>query len=320
MQTTLSQYPIFRRRQAMRSRRSARDPSEEIQVAIARPLSHSEVLALQSEMERNNAENHNGCFPVVVSGSAQNEINSKNRARRKHRGRSRHRVYEPSIARFPPPSIAKSKLKMAQEMPFWRLDYNKFRRTVSSFETREEKDARWRLEALNAMPFSNFPWKTVSKLFNRPDPVKKANNPHKEQKTEVKPRSHSLHETKCCSEDSGEDCCESVTIRKKPSPSPIRKLDLKPPLPPKELPVAKDVNPCPALSIRTRVSGNQCHSCDRRAYRAESVEALGQVFHNSCFRCANCSRVLQRSDWYHRDNKFYCNPCNRKFSLLTFRR
>ncbi|VDO03715.1 unnamed protein product [Rodentolepis nana] len=320
MQTTLSQYPIFRRHQALRARRSTRDPSEDMQVVIARPLSHSEVLALQNQMERINVDNHNGCLPVVVPGSVQNEINSKNRARRKHRGRSRHRFYEPSIARFPPPSVAKSKLKMAQEMPFWRLDYNKFRRTVSSFETREEKDARWRLEALNVMPFSSFPWKTVSKILNGPDPLRRTHKLPKEEQTEIKPRPHSIHETTRNSEDTADDSRETVIIRKKPSPSPIRKLDSKPPLPLQDLPDAKDQKPCPALSIRTRVSGNQCHSCDRRAYRAESVEALGQVFHNSCFRCANCSRVLQRSDWYHRDNKFYCNPCNRKLSLQTFRR
>ncbi|MTV28906.1 hypothetical protein FTX61_26570, partial [Nitriliruptoraceae bacterium ZYF776] len=97
----------------------------------------------------------------------------------------------------------------------------------------------------------------------------------------------------------------------------------KPPIPSKPKPATKSststISRTTPSSLRTRVGGSDCQSCERKAYRAESVEALGQVFHSSCFRCANCARVLQRSNWNHKEGKFYCNPCHRKLTLLTFR-
>ncbi|KAL7061183.1 hypothetical protein AAHC03_09624 [Spirometra sp. Aus1] len=85
------------------------------------------------------------------------------------------------------------------------------------------------------------------------------------------------------------------------------------------------VKPSRIISERTDHLNRQirpisaCRSCERQAYTAESIEALGQIFHSSCFKCARCSTLLQRGSWNHANNKFYCNPCHRRVSLQTLR-
>ncbi|KAM7535805.1 hypothetical protein Aperf_G00000103273 [Anoplocephala perfoliata] len=328
-------------------------PAGEAQRVIVRSLSASEpveveLLRFQRQMEEIESKSKHECSGVI-SKTLPDKIRYKkcwnNGARRKNRGRSRCRYYEPSLERFPPPSVTNSKLRVCQEMPFWRLDYNRFRGSVSSFETREQRTAKWRLVALSNMPFSNVPWKKISNLFAEPDPAKLArrrlkkerrmrfkkekrrvsqDNLSNKKKIELKQRPHSTSERTGLVTGGAETPTEPIHFKiKKPSPSPVSiktsesLVTDKPPIPTKEQPTPSETTT--PNSIRMRVSGPECQSCERRAYRAESIEALGQVFHSACFRCAECSRVLQRGNWYHRDDKFYCNPCNRKLSLLTFR-
>lgn len=343
------------RKQVINKSTSAMGPTGEAELVIVRSLSVSEALDVelqrfQRQMENIESKSKNessGLVPRSSHDKIRYKKNWNNGTRRKNRGRSRRRNFEPSLERFPPPYVTNSKLRISQEMPFWRLDYNRFHRTVSSFETREQKAAKWRLVALSNMPFSNVPWKKISNLFAEPDPAKLVRRRLKQERKmqlkmekrrasqenlsnkpeiELKQRPHSTFERTKFVDGGVEVLSELIQLKKKnPSPSPVSiktsgaLVTDKPPIPTKNKPMTSTPRITTPKSIRMRVGGSECQSCERRAYRAESIEALGQVFHNSCFRCAECSRVLQRGNWYHREDKFYCNPCNRRLSLLTFR-
>ncbi|CAL8079068.1 unnamed protein product [Calicophoron daubneyi] len=62
-----------------------------------------------------------------------------------------------------------------------------------------------------------------------------------------------------------------------------------------------------------------CGGCSRPAYPVERLEADGQVFHISCFRCHNCSTLLQRGAWNQHGAHYFCNPCHRRIALQTLR-
>ncbi|VDP79400.1 unnamed protein product [Echinostoma caproni] len=67
------------------------------------------------------------------------------------------------------------------------------------------------------------------------------------------------------------------------------------------------------------ISGLSCTACSKPAYPAERLEADGKLFHVACFRCANCSTLLQRGAWNFRGKNYYCNPCHRRIALQTLR-
>ncbi|VDM33631.1 unnamed protein product [Hydatigera taeniaeformis] len=352
------------RTQIMNKSKSATDPIGELSHVVVRSLSVSEPLDIELRRHQRKLEHTEHTLkrhdsPSVIASSFQETFNGRKGwyefAQRKSRGRSKRRFYEPSVERFPPASITKSRLRVVQEMPFWRLDANRFRRTVSSFETRERRDARWRQSALQSMPFAHYPWKKIHKLFDEPDPSKIARRRLKyaakrkfmqmqidrqqrkvsqeisptNPKIKLRQRPHStLEKTTAFIEGGVEVIADTNPLEDRdPSPSlistPETPLAAKPPIASRPNPTTKSststMSGTAPNSIRTRVGGSDCRSCERKAYRAESVEALGQVFHTSCFRCAKCSRVLQRSNWNHKEGKFYCNPCHRKLTLLTFR-
>ncbi|VDD82485.1 unnamed protein product [Mesocestoides corti] len=346
----------------MNKSKSAIDPLGEPRKVVVRSLSVSQPLDIELRRHQRIIENQEHLPKRLDSpsfiikaprGDKSKGSKWKGKMSRKSRGRSRRRRYGPSLERFPPPRITKSSYRIVQEMPFWRLDANKFRRTVSTFESREVRESKWRLAVLQDMPFSQLPWKKMQKLFTEPDSPKlrrnhveqdvvagstQLNTPNQPEKGSsvydtadygafdpaIKVQQRSVVEKDTTFVDAGLEVMNSSAgpegvkngpSQKPPKPNSGRTLkeDKKPAAgkPP-------DVNP--QQSIRTRVGGSECRSCDRRAYRAESIEALGQVFHNSCFRCSGCSTVLHRGNWNHKEGNFYCNPCHRKLTMQTFRR
>ncbi|KAL5964593.1 Cysteine and glycine-rich protein 1 [Taenia solium] len=352
------------RTQIMNKSKSETDPVGELSHVVVRSLSVSEPLDIelrryQRKLEHTEHMPKRHDSPSVISSASNETFNGRKRwndfTQRKSRGRSKRRFYEPSVERFPPASVTKSRLRVVQEMPFWRLDANRFRRTVSSFETRERREARWRHSALQDMPFSHYPWRKIHKLFDEPDPAKIAHrrlkhdqerkfkqlkvelqqrkvsqeNPSTDPKIRLRQRPHSaLEKTTALVEGGVEIITENSPLEDSnqslsPATTPETPITAKPPIASRPKPATKSststISGTTPSSLRTRVGGSDCQSCERKAYRAESVEALGQVFHSSCFRCAKCSRVLQRSNWNHKEGKFYCNPCHRKLTLLTFR-
>ncbi|VDM02783.1 unnamed protein product [Schistocephalus solidus] len=391
----------------------------------------------------------------------------------KPRRGSRRRFYAPSMDRFPSARIIKSNFKVAQEMPFWRLNSKKFRRMMSAPEPKELADERLRQDQLQNLPFSQYAWKNVKYLFTQPDPEKLARKCLKHERKmrklreklirkplteEMKPqgtplmgkksttpsppelvipckhdsseglsrnipaikvkdnddvyrdgglevldehllpkhkiknrRSSPAHKEKNISPQSTNDSqltssktfhedektlCDvnSLTISNRVSPnsrnsgsssrnSPKKMLErahqqnvpilnnepqksphkqeiakagkvqetssdagqLHPNMAKGTKATAKTLKPSGLVAERTEFLSRQirpisaCRSCERQAYTAESIEALGQIFHSSCFKCARCSTLLQRGSWNHANNKFYCNPCHRRVSLQTLR-
>ncbi|KAL5109411.1 Cysteine and glycine-rich protein 1 [Taenia crassiceps] len=352
------------RTQIMNKSKSATDPVDELSHFVVRSLSVSEPLDIEIRRYQRKLEHtehmpkrHNS--PSFMSSVSNETFDGRKRwndfTQRKSRGRSKRRFYEPSVERFPPASVTKSRLRVVQEMPFWRLDADRFRRTVSSFETRERREARWRQSTLQGMPFYHCPWKKIHKLFDEPDPSKitrrriKRDQKRKfiqlkieRRQREVSQEHHStdpklklhqrpysaLERTTALVKGGVEIIAYNSPMEDgKHSSSPTTTsetpISSKPPIASRPKLATKTststISGTIPSSLRTRVGGSDCQSCERKAYRAESVEALGQVFHSSCFRCAKCSRVLQRSNWNHKEGKFYCNPCHRKLTLLTFR-
>ncbi|EUB55442.1 Cysteine and glycine-rich protein 1 [Echinococcus granulosus] len=348
----------------MNKSKSATDPVGESKHVGVRSLSVSEPLDIELRRYQRKLEHpehmpkrHDS--PSVISTASYETFYTKKRwnnsTQRKSRGRSKRRFYETSVERFPPASVTKSRLRVIQEMPFWRLDANRFRRTVSSFETREKREARWRQSTLQDMPFSHYPWKKIHNLFEEPNSSKIARrrlkhaqkmksvqltieqrhrkasqeNPSTDPKTKLRQRPHSTSAKITAFIEGGVEIITDTSLPEdsKLSPSPVitteTPITAKPPVATRPKLATKSststISGTTPNSIRTRIGGSDCQSCERKAYRAESVEALGQVFHSSCFRCAKCSRVLQRSNWNHKEGKFYCNPCHRRLSLLTFR-
>ncbi|KAA0197460.1 Xin actin-binding repeat-containing protein 2 [Fasciolopsis buskii] len=74
-----------------------------------------------------------------------------------------------------------------------------------------------------------------------------------------------------------------------------------------------------SVSMGRTTSSLACTVCLKPAYPAERLEADGKVFHVACFRCANCSTLLQRAAWNFRGQNYYCNPCHRRMALQTLR-
>lgn len=71
--------------------------------------------------------------------------------------------------------------------------------------------------------------------------------------------------------------------------------------------------------VRHPLRGVPCTGCGNIAYPAERLEADGQVFHVTCFRCQQCGTLLQRGGWNQRGTQHYCNPCHRRIALQTLR-
>lgn len=58
--------------------------------------------------------------------------------------------------------------------------------------------------------------------------------------------------------------------------------------------------------------GYYCPRCDKRAYFAEEIIAMGKHWHKSCFTCANCKKRLDSRTCTDREGEAFCNICYKR--------
>ena len=57
-----------------------------------------------------------------------------------------------------------------------------------------------------------------------------------------------------------------------------------------------------------------CPVCGKKVCFAEKVHALGRTWHNTCFCCTRCNKVLRPGEHLDNNNEPYCKACySRKF-------
>jgi LIM domain-containing protein len=51
----------------------------------------------------------------------------------------------------------------------------------------------------------------------------------------------------------------------------------------------------------------QCCRCRQTVIGASNAcQAMGDIYHNRCFRCCRCNRILREKTFYCVDNQIYC--------------
>jgi len=58
----------------------------------------------------------------------------------------------------------------------------------------------------------------------------------------------------------------------------------------------------------------KCAQCQKTVYPAERVGAAGAVYHNTCFRCAHCNKILDPTDFCNLNKR---NFCKSDFNMLV---
>eukprot|EP01099_Mayorella_cantabrigiensis_P002025 TRINITY_DN1882_c0_g1_i1.p1 TRINITY_DN1882_c0_g1~~TRINITY_DN1882_c0_g1_i1.p1 ORF type:complete len:549 (-),score=84.03 TRINITY_DN1882_c0_g1_i1:111-1757(-) len=53
-------------------------------------------------------------------------------------------------------------------------------------------------------------------------------------------------------------------------------------------------------------SGPKCPKCGKSVFFNEKLTAFGQDWHQDCFRCETCNKILRGGEWAGRDDKPYC--------------
>lgn len=62
--------------------------------------------------------------------------------------------------------------------------------------------------------------------------------------------------------------------------------------------------------------GLKCAACGKTSYPAESISFNNTLYHNTCFRCCNCSRNIEQVGQAEgKQNKVYCNKCFQDLGL-----
>jgi hypothetical protein len=58
-------------------------------------------------------------------------------------------------------------------------------------------------------------------------------------------------------------------------------------------------------------SKEKCHVCEKTVYPMEKVSIEGKVsrvFHNKCFRCSECNKIVNLTNYGTIEEKIYCKP------------
>ena len=65
--------------------------------------------------------------------------------------------------------------------------------------------------------------------------------------------------------------------------------------------------------------GVKCPVCGKTVYMAEEVLAEGNKYHKMCFKCANCSKMLETTNVTTHGNEIYCKSCHtREFGIKGY--
>ena len=55
--------------------------------------------------------------------------------------------------------------------------------------------------------------------------------------------------------------------------------------------------------------GDKCSQCKKSVYAAERVDSDGLAFHKRCFRCASCSKGLEKGKTFNHGSEIHCAQC-----------
>lgn len=74
---------------------------------------------------------------------------------------------------------------------------------------------------------------------------------------------------------------------------------------------AGTINPKPAYKgvssgVSVGGSGPKCPKCGKSVFFNEKVTAFGQDWHQECFRCETCNKILRGGEWVAHEEKPYC--------------
>eukprot|EP01105_Mastigella_eilhardi_P001888 TRINITY_DN122_c0_g2_i2.p1 TRINITY_DN122_c0_g2~~TRINITY_DN122_c0_g2_i2.p1 ORF type:complete len:1187 (-),score=276.32 TRINITY_DN122_c0_g2_i2:37-3288(-) len=72
----------------------------------------------------------------------------------------------------------------------------------------------------------------------------------------------------------------------------------------------------PAVTVRRSFGGGvvRCCVCDKAVFSNELVSALGRTYHQNCFRCVGCSRVLLATQHWEHKKRPCCKKCCEQFN------
>ncbi|CAH1241138.1 LIMA1 [Branchiostoma lanceolatum] len=62
------------------------------------------------------------------------------------------------------------------------------------------------------------------------------------------------------------------------------------------------------FSDKIQDSSDKCKTCGKRVYPVEKLVADKNVYHNTCFKCAECNRTLRVGTYASIDGAIYCKP------------
>ena len=61
----------------------------------------------------------------------------------------------------------------------------------------------------------------------------------------------------------------------------------------------------------------KCAACEKTVFAGERVGAAGKSFHESCFKCTQCKRRLEPTNFSNNNSKNYCTKCQSTTNKAT---